>query len=409
MALLPKAQRTVTEPEVDEVNQNGSQYTVTESASAQNGPTDADKAMAMSRAKGVVPRPAKKASKDTDPALNVTSENSPGYAGEMEPVTFTPVSDAEKQQIARSMTTDSMPGADDEVSQGILRQGAGTRAMREDDWGSGKSFGEIARNSNMTISEALESYRAYQRTHPDAPQLDLMDFWAFQGMDPNKSVAENKKDIEKEKAKEKAEKINNVLMHFANLYNTAVSGAPAMDLEQAPQLTERQMKRMQTVKAMRQQDWQNLLAMWKQDQANQLAKQKAQRDADKAAADQDYKRQMLDIKIKEATAKGDKAALDAAYLEAKLEGKRSQNEADKKLWAAKEQQILATARYMDERSRGGSRGGGGKPTYETTTTTEVSTKDGVKKTTKTEKKEVAGTNARREAQKKQNHKNNPFG
>lgn len=267
------------------------------------------------------------------------------------------------------------------------------------DWTKGFTL-DALRGSKLSIAEAMKNYEEYRKTHPEAPELNMYDFYALRNYDADKSLKKNEDDEKKAKNDEMWEDIQNALFSFADLYHGAKWAPDVEGKETTRQLTKRQEERRDRVKAMRDKDWQALQAMWKQQRANEYNDRKLKNAEAKQQAEQDYKRQMMDIKVKEAQGKGDLQAMQTQLAEAKLEAQRAKTEADRKLWDLKAQQIEANIRYTNERSRGG-RSGSGKPTYETDTSTTTSTdyKTGKKTVTKEEHKYIAGSRA--------NNKNTP--
>jgi len=265
------------------------------------------------------------------------------------------------------------------------------------DWS--KGFSEDAlKNSKLTLSEGLQKYRRYSQEHPDAPQIDMMDFYLLKnkGYDLGKSIADNEKDKKKAENREKWEKIQNALFSFADMYNAA-KGAPAPENAETPvQLTKRQEERRDKVKTMRDKDWQSLQTLWTQQNADDMKKRQLAIQEAKQRADEDRMRQELDVKIRDAKIRGNKAELDIALLRAKTGYQEAKTENDKKLWDARIKQIEALTKYTNERSRGGGNNSGPYEKSSSTTVTEGYDSEGrkTKTTNTTESKQLPGSSQR---------------
>lgn len=255
------------------------------------------------------------------------------------------------------------------------------------DWTKGFTK-DALRNSKLSIGEAMAQYENYRREHPDAPGLNMYDFYSLSGHDPNKTLKENEDEKKKEENDRKWEDIQNALFTFADLYHGVKWAPQPTSVETAEQLTKRQEARRDRVKALRDNDWRALQAMWKQQQANEVAKANANAKAKAQAATDAYRQAKLLIEQGKAK-QGEQAAQD------KHEQVQGKIDNDRRLTDSKiaTNEMNAQSNRIRANKSGGGRGGSGRPIYETDTSTTVTTDaaTGAKTTKKEEHKYVAGS------------------
>lgn len=119
-------------------------------------------------------------------------------------------------------------------------------------WASnGGDFFKNAAEAGMPLYQAMQYYDQWRKDNGEEP-LDMMHQYALlRKYDPFKSVKEQEEEEARLKRHQKWQKIGNVFNNLANLYGT-MRGAPAAKYETDAELTERQQKQLDRVKALRQ-------------------------------------------------------------------------------------------------------------------------------------------------------------
>lgn len=163
---------------------------------------------------------------------------------------------------------------------------AATDPKEESLWDNGFANG-LAKNKDMTIHQAWGNYNAWAKKNGKDP-LDILEVYPYiqKGYDVTKTVEANEQDEKKQQRRENWEKTANVLTHLGNFIGTMFGGiSTTKELEDPIELTKRQQLLRDKTLAQRQQNTKDYFQMWKQKQADELARENlklAQTKADQA-------------------------------------------------------------------------------------------------------------------------------
>lgn len=155
-------------------------------------------------------------------------------------------------------------------------------------WASnGGDFFKNAAEAGMPLYQAMQYYDQWRKDNGEEP-LDMMHQYALlRKYDPFKSVKEQEEEEARLKRHQKWQKIGNVFNNLANLYGT-MRGAPAAKYETDAELTERQQKQLDRVKALRQAAGAPYLEALEQKKADEFKKWQMENDAKRLAEQERY-------------------------------------------------------------------------------------------------------------------------
>ena len=153
-------------------------------------------------------------------------------------------------------------------------------------WASnGGDFFKNAAEAGMPLYQAMQYYDQWRKDNGEEP-LDMMHQYALlRKYDPFKSVKEQEEEEARLKRHQKWQKIGNVFNNLANLYGT-MRGAPAAKYETDAELTERQQKQLDRVKALRQAAGAPYLEALEKKKADEFKKWQMENDAKRLAEQQ---------------------------------------------------------------------------------------------------------------------------
>ena len=160
-------------------------------------------------------------------------------------------------------------------------------------WASnGGDFFKNAAEAGMPLYQAMQYYDQWRKDNGEEP-LDMMHQYALlRKYDPFKSVKEQEEEEERLKRHQKWQKIGNVFNNLANLYGT-MRGAPAAKYDTDAELTERQQKQLDRVKALRQAAGAPYLEALEKKKADEFKKWQMENEAKRLADQERYRDAVL--------------------------------------------------------------------------------------------------------------------
>lgn len=143
-----------------------------------------------------------------------------------------------------------------------------------EDWGSGKSFAEIAKGSKHSIGSLIADRNKWAKENGKDP----LDFWEygqlFMDNDPSKSIEENEKEKKRKQWEDAFAHLGNVMMTFGNFVG-AIGGAPSPSTPIDPhKLTKSQLRRREAANQQRQAYNKYLLEQMYKQKAEERAREK---------------------------------------------------------------------------------------------------------------------------------------